>query len=752
MIASGGPVVKDQWNTTIGPSTYLYVGDNGTLYAFDSNNISSIAVDGSVKWTISIPDNWTRIDSDYDFGMMSGFRSRSKPALASYNGILYVYAKLWLDQNASPVDLQNNITPITPISSVMAISPDGSIMWNTLLGTNGPQVEAVLITASNDKVYVYYGALAVFSNNGSLLYRIDNIMAPPSMDEQGDIYAIKYDSNGTWDPIYGYTGTYNTIVAYHPDGSLWWQKEMKEPLQDRYLDVSMNPVYSALPAYKNGTLYVPLKKSLVALDRNGTELWSVAFKWDIHPFLDMLFDSQNNIYLVVNTRPIAGNDWIVYEGAMVSPDGKCLNYTIMRDRKSPISVNNGIGYYVYINNWIDLSTGGILNPSNLTDLVSQGITAVDLKTGQALWNFTVPTNSINGITLDLSNIKYMDEITADMKKYQLYYGPQSLAIPSSASASIEYNEKHPELQALNKSAIGPWKVAGAGTMKILPRDKLPRDNVVYVSYFMYNYEYPASLMRPPYNDGSDAYKYPHAAVFNRSELAYVSGILALDNTGRLLWNRPTDSMVTTVATNNSTIYYGTGDGKLFATQVNIAVGFALAALAYLFLRFVCVGAVARAKARLSKNENRNLVLDFIARNPGSSLYEITRGTGVNLGTVRYHLFILGLNHKIVASQTDGKYVRYFTNSGTYSKEEQLVLSLMRRDAMGRVLGLMLEKPGISNVEIARELDIKESVVCRCVKELSEKGIITKEPPGKGCSVEEAHRGHVAMALRRIQGE
>ena len=107
-----------------------------------------------------------------------------------------------------------------------------------------------------------------------------------------------------------------------------------------------------------------------------------------------------------------------------------------------------------------------------------------------------------------------------------------------------------------------------------------------------------------------------------------------------------------------------------------------------------------------------------------------------------------MSHKVVACRTDGKYVRYFINSGSYSEEAQLILSLMRRKATGRMLRLILERPGISNVEAARELGIKESVSCRCMKELSGRGLIDKGPDG-GYFVKEGKREHVEAAMRRI---
>jgi predicted transcriptional regulator len=211
-------------------------------------------------------------------------------------------------------------------------------------------------------------------------------------------------------------------------------------------------------------------------------------------------------------------------------------------------------------------------------------------------------------------------------------------------------------------------------------------------------------------------------------------------------------MVTTITANNSTIYYGTENGQVSAVQFNIAIGLAVAAIVYLFIRFFCIGAVARAKASLNKNEKRNQIYDYIVKNPGLTIYELARGTKINIGTVRYHVFILGLNHKITSYKTDGKYIRYFTNSNSYSREEQLILSIMRRDAIGKVLRLLLDNPCMTNVEIARKLNINESVVIRSIQELSEKGIITREPVGKKCLLDDVQREHINMAIKHINGD
>ncbi len=796
MIAGNAPIVKDQWNTTISPSSYLYAGDNGVLYAFNGNNISAIALDGSLKWSRGIPKNWTitndvvdtrkilpeylahfegvdysgMTDSGYktrSTSYFTGFRPVSEPAVVSDDGILYVYVRPDFSLPNSTYNgdmaygLERALGPgwekSPSYARLMAISPDGNILWTKPLdnGTNEDpdpgwlRIDDVILTVSGDRIYVYHPYnLTVLDRQGAFLFRIDNVSDPAAIDERGEIFAVRAGKRtdsierqyllDEWiDPDYKVPS--NTIAAYDPNGKLLWQEDVSEPAKRQELGTNQKYEYRTLPLYRNGVLYVPLKRGMVALSNNGGELWSTNFSVDMNLLWQMPFDGQNNLYLTIGEAYLSLDHYVVYT---ITPDGKCSNYTTLNNVYNIQSAGDGIGYIgsVYgINNtaWANQYK---YNYSYLEDIDPLTITAIDLKNGSAIWGSTVPIDHVNGVTLAPSNVRLMDMfMNADANV---------------SDGTIDFNRKHPEFQNLSRDAIGPWKIVGRHTMNVLA-DR----NTVYVSYYAYNYEYPESFEAPfyvPMNESVSNYydECWEMPVLNRSRLAYVSGILALDKHGRLLWNRPTDTIVTTMTASNSIVYYRTKGGELSATQVNAAMGFVLASMFYLFLRFVCLGAVVRAKARLDKNEKRNRILDFIADNPGSSLHETVRSTGVSLGTARYHLFILGLNHKITASRMDGKYVRYFTNAGSFSKEEQLVLSLMRRSAMGKVLAVMLRKPGLSNVEISRELNVPESVVSRCVKELSEKNVIVRAvEASKGTyHVREACSKHVADAIKRLQGQ
>jgi predicted transcriptional regulator len=227
-----------------------------------------------------------------------------------------------------------------------------------------------------------------------------------------------------------------------------------------------------------------------------------------------------------------------------------------------------------------------------------------------------------------------------------------------------------------------------------------------------------------------AYNYVNPFIFDNSTCVYAGGICALDSNGKILWSRETDSYVTAMTEKNGTIFYSTGDGRLSSTGVDMAAGFALAA-AYLFFRFFMLGAVSRARTRLDQNQNRARLLDFIAGNPGATLYEMARVLGMNVGTVRYHLLILSVNHKVRTSKDRKKYVRYFTNRGAYTEDEMVVLTLLKREHVGRLIDIMISCPGTSNRELSLATGLPDSVVSRYMRELAGQGIIEKRRQENG---------------------
>ena len=187
---------------------------------------------------------------------------------------------------------------------------------------------------------------------------------------------------------------------------------------------------------------------------------------------------------------------------------------------------------------------------------------------------------------------------------------------------------------------------------------------------------------------------------------------ALSNNGTLLWYVPTAPGANVLSASNSTIIYNTRDGKTYAKVVGaVAGGVAMVSALYLAFSFFA-GTVTRARSRIDKNGNRTCIFRYIAENPGSTLYEIARGTGINRGTVRYHLLILSINHRIVAHEAGEKFVRYFSNAGTYTMAERSLLSLIRREPLCRTLSIMAGNQDYRDRGLAKELNVSTTAANR----------------------------------------
>jgi predicted transcriptional regulator len=271
------------------------------------------------------------------------------------------------------------------------------------------------------------------------------------------------------------------------------------------------------------------------------------------------------------------------------------------------------------------------------------------------------------------------------------------------------------------SGIESWPIRlldqrGEGIKDVFAWTKIaiyPANDAVYINFRSTNVEEPV--------------------VLGKSRCVYSSGVYVLDEKGMPVLEKITCSTSSLFAFNNSTIYFMDGSGKISAWTVVIAGAgiLALIGAALAIVKFVGIGSVTRARSRVDKNENRNTLLLYIIDNPGVTIYDISKAIGMNRGTVRYHLLILELNHRIAVFKDDSKFIRYFPNSNRYSKEEQQLISIVRRDAIKRVIQLLFMKPGLTNSEISNVTGLANSGVSRYLKELCDKGIALRSEAVSG---------------------
>jgi predicted transcriptional regulator len=679
-------------NASGGVYNNMFIGNNGTVYTVNGTSVNAISPEGQLQWSKAIPNllEDSPVASDSNTNMWKYVDASTD------NGTLYIVLS-----NANFIG-----------EELLALSPQGNLIWsNTITPT---ELGSRCIYAKNGYVYVLSAGdvLTVYNSMGVEKWDTDGVYTFPVVNDTGTVFILKGLPGFEVDIC-----TQDGVNLYHNYISVYG---LGEGTINSYL------------LYNNQIIYLPLENGLVALYENGSVKWKYSYYVTPQNPTILLygnsasgsspFDAEGNIYLKQGSR-------VFY----ISPDGSYTTITHTFNESlngAVISLDNGLLYSPQIlsaNNsyapefssgtiepMISMSTGiqsasemmgnRTLGQLNNVQISAIGIHAIGLASDQEEWNYTLPLEE-HTTTLTASNYKDL--------------------VPYSDAITKENTETPDEWYQSNNITPGEKIVIGTSYL-----DMATYNSTLYVNFWSLNYEYPT--------------------FFGQSECTYAGGIYAIDKNGTLLWYTPTDSMVSSMQENNGTIYYSTLNGKLYGNSINAVAGFVLTAAVYLFLRFFLAGAVVRARKKIDSNKNRNQVLKFINDNPGVSLYDITKSLNINKGTVRYHLMILSLNHRITLYKADDKYVRYFTNSGSYSTKQQLVLSLMKREGIHKVLSSLIETPGLTNIELSVVLDMDKSSTIRYLKELLANGIILKEKTADGrqaYSINKEYKDDIEFAIR-----
>jgi predicted transcriptional regulator len=694
---------------------YLTACDDGTLRALMDGRVSAIGGDGSVLWSVDIPDKWwvgskyykPAVDTGPD-GTLYVYLRANVTRAAMERKLPYTYAGEYSmdmdDHNKRLMDAYAGTEFSYSLDErVLAISPKGDILWNVPLSTGLYDAD---IKVRNGTVYVYHGFdEAALSRDGHVLWDIGDVGAVPAVDEAGYVYTVVPIRYGDQNPSRRVLS--GIVQAYHPDGAPYWRLDTGEPTYVQPLQDGPGPV----PLYDHGTLYLPLSNGVAAMDRNGTIKWARHYNMSTALFELSPFDHDGNVYLRcfdgrtgLNEYAVMGETYYTYPAeydyypiadtrlSILSPGGSEL--ASVADPTEYAYADDGIAYRV-----------DVVYPEGdrkLETLESAVLTAKDLKGNRTLWSHVFTPDGPGETVLNASNVK-------------------SLFLANEVKNAFTFNGMN-----ARGSNIMPAFVCGDSGFRIIQGK-----DVTYAGFWTYNYEAPA--------------------IYNESRVAYAGGLYAFDRAGRLLWSRTIDSLIGSMCEKNGTIYYSTGSGMMSAAHIDIITGLAIAAALYVLIRFIAVGAISRARGLVNRNDNRNAVLKYIAEHPGSTMYEISRSLGINKGTVRYHLFILSVNHRITSHKADKKFVRFFLNSNSYDKSEQQLMSLMRRDSIRKVMEALLRKPGLSNVELSKELNLPESAMSKHMKELYTRGIVDKSRMDGGVSyrIKDEVRVSIVRALERM---
>ena len=123
-------------------------------------------------------------------------------------------------------------------------------------------------------------------------------------------------------------------------------------------------------------------------------------------------------------------------------------------------------------------------------------------------------------------------------------------------------------------------------------------------------------------------------------------------------------------------------------------------------------------------ENRQLIHDYILKNPGSHLRMIERGLDINLGTLRHHLKHLE-KERMISSRMEENRKLYFV-AGKMGASHKTISSLLQQKRFRDIILTTITTPGLTHKEIAGKLSLKPSTLSKYIKVLEERGIVRHE--------------------------
>jgi predicted transcriptional regulator len=109
-----------------------------------------------------------------------------------------------------------------------------------------------------------------------------------------------------------------------------------------------------------------------------------------------------------------------------------------------------------------------------------------------------------------------------------------------------------------------------------------------------------------------------------------------------------------------------------------------------------------------QNKNRTAILAYLRDHPGCTIADLSKNTGINRGSVKYHLSVLLIERKIVRKK-EGKLMYLFMNGGTDPEKKRMYGYIMSHPKQD-LLKIIQSEPGISNKDIAERLGLDRSTV------------------------------------------
>lgn len=129
------------------------------------------------------------------------------------------------------------------------------------------------------------------------------------------------------------------------------------------------------------------------------------------------------------------------------------------------------------------------------------------------------------------------------------------------------------------------------------------------------------------------------------------------------------------------------------------------------------------------NEKRQAILTYIMENPGCTIADISETQKINRGTVKYHIFQLELNGKVITKHED-KFARLFHKTIESRDMERVVAPYLRNETSKAILRVIMDSPGITNQDLSSKFNLDKSTIHWYLQKFNNDGIINFVQEGK----------------------